>query len=268
VPAVRFPGCVINTDITMALTQKLYDLIEGSGSASRKGVTWFNRVVFVVIVISLIGAVLETEYTIYSRNPGVFRIFSVIIGIFFFVEYLLRVYAAKADPRYQGRWGRVRYLFSFWAIVDFIAVLPLFLTTFDSTPFLARMLRMLRILRIFKMGRYSDAFDGLKDAVLKRRFELFVATSAAVLLLFLSATGLYVTEAGAQPESFGSIPRAMWWSVATLTTVGYGDTTPITVVGKVLAGFTAMAGIGLIAIPTGILAAAFSEAFQKRNNNL
>lgn len=250
----------------MTLYEHLYRIVEGDSQNGRRTSTILNRFLLIVILLSVAIVVLETETSIYIKNARFFDVFSMVVGLIFLIEYLLRLYASKANPKYSGKWGRVRYVFSFWAIVDLIAVLPLFITVFDSTPFLARLFRMLRIIRLMKAGRYSQALDALCGAIRARKYELFISCLIAFLMLFTSATGLYLVEGDIQPDKFGSIPRALWWSIATLTIVGYGDVTPVTVIGRVLAGFTALAGIGLIAMPTGILAAAFSAAFQKTKN--
>jgi len=247
----------------MKLHEYLYQIAEGGLQKDTRSSVVFNKIVLVIIVLSVAIAVLETEHSIYSQHPMAFDAFSTIVGVIFLIEYLLRLYASKANPKFSGKWGRLRYAFSFWAIVDLIAVLPLFLMAIDSTPFLARLFRMLRIIRLMKIARYSQAFNALCSAIHTRRYELMISSMVALLMLFTSATGLYLMESDIQPEKFGSIPRALWWSIATLTTVGYGDVTPLTLLGRILAGFTALAGIGLIAMPTGILAAAFSDAFQK-----
>jgi len=148
--------------------------------------------------------------------------------------------------------------------VDLAAVAAL------ATPLLAgdaaalRLFRILRILSLARLGRFGRAFSALGEAVRARGYELVASAAVAGTLLLLTSTLLYLVEGVAQPDAFGSIPRAMWWSVATLTTVGYGDVFPITGLGRLLAGATAVTGIGLIALPTGILASAFSDAIQKR----
>lgn len=123
-------------------------------------------------------------------------------------------------------------------------------------------------MRLARIGRFSQAWTSLFEAISKRGSEIAISITIAFILIIISSTVLYLAEGAAQPEEFGSIPRAFWWSVATLTTVGYGDVTPVTGLGKVFAGITAILGVGLVAMPTGILAAAFSEAFQKDKNNL
>jgi voltage-gated potassium channel len=128
---------------------------------------------------------------------------------------------------------------------------------------LLRIFRLLRILRLARLGRFSVAMRHLSQAVIDRREELLLSLMLAVFILVFSAAGMYLLEGDNDPQAFGSIPRAMWWSVCTLTTVGYGDICPHSVAGKILGGLTSIAGIGLIAMPTGILAAAFSAAFQR-----
>ncbi|MCG6659926.1 potassium channel family protein [Halomonas campisalis] len=185
----------------------------------------------------------------------------------FILEYLLRLYAVGEDPRYRGIGGRIRYVFSIWALIDLIAILPFFLGFLThSNAFLLRLLRILRILRLSRLGRFSRAWSALAEALKMRIHELLLSVGVAGLLLLFSSACLYVVEAADQPEAFGSVPRALWWSIATQTTVGYGDVTPITALGKIFAGLTAVAGIGIIAMPTGILAAAFSDAFQNNKH--
>jgi voltage-gated potassium channel len=123
---------------------------------------------------------------------------------------------------------------------------------------------VLRILRLAKLGRMSRAWDDLVGAFRSRRHELYLTISLAGLVILVSSTLLYLAEADAQPDKFGSIPRAFWWSIVTLTTVGYGDAYPVTPIGKLLSGMVAVAGIGLIALPAGILAGAFTETMQRR----
>lgn len=136
------------------------------------------------------------------------------------------------------------------------------LTTFGSQGFILRLARLLRVLRIAKLGRYSIAMHNIGQDIYFRRFELIISFVIGVFALLRSSSILYIVEGGVQTQYFGSIPRAMWWSIATLTTVGYGDVYPITAIGKFFAALTAAMGSGLIAMPTGILAASFSDAIQ------
>jgi voltage-gated potassium channel len=132
-----------------------------------------------------------------------------------------------------------------------------------SNFMLLRVCRLIRILRLARLGKFSLAMRHVSQAISDRREELLLSLMLAVFVLVFSAAGMYLLEGDNDPQTFGTIPRAMWWSVCTLTTVGYGDIYPHTALGKVLGGLTSIAGIGLIAMPTGILAAAFSDAFQR-----
>ncbi|MGI0490010.1 potassium channel family protein [Pantanalinema rosaneae CENA516] len=150
---------------------------------------------------------------------------------------------------------------------DLVAIMPIFVMAMGPDTFLLRFVRLLRLLRLSRLGAFSAAMNHLGEALRLRRFELLVSVVVVVSLLLFTSTLLYLVEGERQPDVFGSIPRAMWWSLATLTTVGYGDAVPVTALGKFFAGLTAMGGICVIAIPTGILASAFSDVMQQRRAN-
>jgi len=245
------------------LREFLYRNLEPS-ARPEGGLSLFNRVIVWLIILAAVVAILETEETLRGAMPEVFWIAELFIVMVFSIEYLARVYAAGEDPRYSGFRGRLRFITSWWAIVDLLAILPFILTGGAYNSFIIRLLKLLRLLRVARVGRFSQAWVSLSDAIYGRRFELALSGAVAFLIMLISSAFLYVLEGDTQPDAFGSIPRALWWSVATLTTVGYGDVTPVTVMGRIFAGLTAIAGIGLIAMPTGILAAAFSEAMQNR----
>lgn len=232
------------------------------------GLSATNRIICVLILLASLTAILETEPTLRALSPHLFPTLEAIFVGIFIVEYLLRLYAIGEDPRYRGVTGRLRYICSFWALVDLLAILPYFLGFMvQDNAFLLRLLRLARMLRLARLGRFSQAWSALADALKSRCHELLLSVGVAGLLLLFSSSCLYVVEAASQPDAFGSVPRALWWSIATLTTVGYGDVTPVTAIGKFFAGLTAVAGIGIIAMPTGILAAAFSDAFQKKRTH-
>lgn len=186
-----------------------------------------------------------------------------IVVTVFMIEYGLRFIAVGCDEAYAGFTGRLKYVFSFWSVIDLLAIIPFFLTGLTDNTFLLRLLRLLRILRLAKLGRYSTAIMAITSAVKRKKYELSVSALVAFVVMLISSSFLYVFEGAAQPGAFGSITRSFWWSIATLTTVGYGDVTPITAIGRFFAGLTAIAGIGLIAMPTGILASAFSEVLNE-----
>ena len=230
----------------------------------QKGISPVNWVVGGLIIVAGLLAVVETERSLTTGNETTFQIVESVFAALFLVEYAARVWSSAENPHYgPGLRGRVRYMLSWPALVDIVALVPVLITPFGAEAFLFRLLRLARILAVARLGRFSRAAIVLADAVRARGAELFLSLGVGVMLLIVSSTFLYLAEARAQPVEFGSIPRAMWWSVATLTTVGYGDVYPITIAGRIFAGLTAVAGIGVIAMPTGILAAAVSEAIQK-----
>jgi voltage-gated potassium channel len=236
---------------------------------SGRGLSPVNRGVSVLIVISIALAVLESEPTLLDQYTRMFSIAEYVLTGAFVVEYVARLWSSAEDPRYgEGLRGRIRYAMSPAALLDLLAISPLLLASVGSEAFLFRLLRLLRILRLAKLGRYSSAAAEIVEAVRSRRYELVASLVCALVLLLISSTFLYLVEGDAQPEAFGSIPRAMWWSIATLTTVGYGDVIPVTALGRVFSGVTAIIGIGLIAMPTGILAAAFSDGLERRRNKV
>lgn len=248
--------------------QWLYAELEPS-ARHKPGLSVANRIICTLIIASALFAVIETEHEFVGNHIGAFLALEMAITFVFAVEYLLRAWVSSENPAYgPGLKGLLRYLVSPAALLDLAALAPIVFALAGSQAFLLRAFRLLRILRVARLGRFSRASRYMRMAIVSRREELVLSVGVTVLLIFASSTLLYLIEGGLQPRQFGSIPRAMWWAVATLTTVGYGDVYPITPLGKVLAGLTAIAGIGLIAMPAGILAAAFSEAARREHEDV
>ncbi len=223
------------------------------------GLSPLNIAVCGAIGLSLLLAVLNTEPTIRDGREGLFLVAEAGLTMLLALEYGARVWVSVENPAVRGR---LSYIMTPAALLDLVAVVVVLAPVVGSEGFLLRLAMLLRMLRLAKLGRFSQALRTIGDAVTSRAAELWLSLAVSGTLLLLSSAALYLVEGGAQPDAFGSIPRAMWWSVATLTTVGYGDVTPITPIGRVLAAVTALGGIGLIAMPTGILASAFSDAFH------
>jgi len=185
--------------------------------------------------------------------------------VLFSIEYLLRLWVADINPAFTGsRHPRLKFATSLASIIDLMAIIPSFFAFAGGATLALRFVRFFRILRIARIGRFSKAWRDLAEAISSRREELFLAFSLAGFTLLIASTLLYWAESDAQPEKFGSIPRAFWWGVVTLTTVGYGDVYPITPLGKFFSALVSIAAIGTIALPTGILAAAMSDVMQRR----
>ncbi|GAB3177843.1 ion transporter [Telluribacter humicola] len=186
-----------------------------------------------------------------------FETFSVLV---FTVEYGLRVWSCVENKKYHHPlWGRLRYMVSLWALVDLLAILPFYLTLYITDFGLIRMLRVMRLVRLYRMSKYSKALNMIKKAVEYTKEELILSYTFLLFSMVLASSIIYYLEHPAQPEAFPSIPASLWWGVVTMTTVGYGDVYPITVLGKIFGGFIAFLGIALFSLPTGILASGFME---------
>lgn len=218
-----------------------------------------------LIAANVLAVILETVPSL-SGYSGVFSMFEVVSVAIFTAEYVARVWSCTSDERYRGAVrGRLRFILSAMALVDFAAILPFYLPALLSVDLrVLRAVRLLRLLRVLKFGRYSSALKSLGAVFRAKKEELVITMSVVCLLLVLAASAMYFVEHEAQPEAFSSIPASMWWAVATLTTVGYGDTYPVTVLGKVLGAVVAVLGIGMFALPAGILASGFGEELQRR----
>lgn len=225
-------------------------------------VDWFLIALITLNVLDIILVSVPQFHNAYRTQLIWFELFSIMI---FTVEYLLRIWSCvdvdENDTRPHWR-VRLSYFFSPMALIDLLAILPFYLSLFIAIDL--RFLRVVRILRVFKLTRYSMAMQ-LIISVFKEEMDSFIAAfSMLITLMVIAASGIYLIENDVQPEHFGSIPQAMWWAMATLTTVGYGDVTPITAGGKFFGGVITVASMGMVALPAGILASGFNVQMQKR----
>ena len=243
------------------LQRHAYIALHSPGS---RRLSWPQRLSASVILLSACFSVLTTEPAFAAWLGSTTSVVEFALAAFFVTEYGIRLWAIGADSRYKGAAGRVRYALTPFALLDLISIIPYFVGL-GTQSFLFRLLRLFRLLALSRLVRYSAAMRLVLRSIYERRHELAFTLSLAGLMILVSASVLYSVEADAQPEAFGSIPRALWWSVSTLTTVGYGDVVPTTALGRLFAALTALSGIGLIAMPTGILSAAFSEASRKNS---
>jgi voltage-gated potassium channel len=213
-----------------------------------------------LIVLNVLAVMTESVAWIrssYGLWLSWFEVFSVTV---FVAEYLLRFWACTSDPRYRHPiMGRIRFAITPLAVVDLFAVLPTLLMWAGVDLRFLRILRLSRMLRLAKLGRYSRAMNAMGRVMQHKREELALAFMFMVIVLVVASSVMYVVEHDRQPEAFSSIPATMWWGVMTLTTVGYGDVYPITALGKLTAAVIAIAGIGLFALPAGIVASGFIE---------
>jgi voltage-gated potassium channel len=220
----------------------------------------------VLVLLNVIAVILESLPAwreSYGSYSDVFEAFSLTI---FFLEYLLRIWVCVESEKYSHPTkGRIRYALTPLAIIDLLAILPFilyFLFPIDLRSL--RVLRLVRILSIFKIYRYSKKLQTLAKVCINKKEELILTVVFGFFFLTIASSLIFLFESEVQPKAFSSIPAAMWWGVCTLTTVGYGDIYPITSVGKILGSFIAIIGIGMFALPAGILASGFSEVIESQ----
>jgi voltage-gated potassium channel len=247
------------------LRKRAYRILEAGHLANLK-VILFDAFLIVLILANVVAVTLESvpEFRIYEHAFDVFEWVSVAI---FAVEYCLRLWVSIEDPRYGAHGpigGRLRYAASPIMIIDFLSFAPTIVSFFIPLMDL-RVLRLFRLLRLMKIARYSPALSTLIEVIKSERRALFGTLLLLLCVMVISAEFMYVVEGPAQPKTFGSLPSAMYWAITTLTTTGYGDVVPITPLGRMVAGVTMIFGLGLFALPVGIVATNFVTEIHRRD---
>lgn len=220
----------------------------------------FEIILITTIILNITAIILESIPEIESQYQEAFDHFELYSVIFFTLEYIARIYAIVENPKYakkiNGRW---KYAHSPMAIVDLMAFLPYYFTLLPIDLRFIRIFRLMALFRMFKITRYMQAMSIFKKVIAERREQLVLSFVFIIFILVFISFFMFYAEREAQPDKFGSIPETMWWGVATLTTVGYGDAVPITSLGKFLGGLFAIAGVAFLALPAGILSSGFFE---------
>jgi voltage-gated potassium channel len=211
---------------------------------------WVDRVIEALIVVSLVSFAIETLPDLAESTRDALRVVEIVIVAVFTVEYVLRI--AVAD-------NKLRFVTSFFGVVDLMAILPFYIAVGVDLRSV-RAFRLLRLFRALKLARYSAAVRRFHVAFRIAKEEVILFFVVALMVTFLAAVGIYYFENPAQPERFKSVFHSLWWAVETLTTVGYGDVHPVTTGGKVFTFFVLMIGLGVVAVPTGLVASALGEA--------
>jgi voltage-gated potassium channel len=252
----------------MKFKQRLYDILHDDEVEDPIEHN-FNKFMIVIIILSVITVILETEESLYNQYSVFFRTFEVITVVLFTIEYALRIWTCTMDPRYQSPIiGRLKWVLSPMAIIDLLAILPFYIPSSSVDLRILRAVRLVRLFRVLKIAHYSQSLRILTNVLRDKKSELLVTLFAGVILLTLASSVMFYIEREAQPEAFNSIPSSMWWGVATLTTVGYGDIYPKTGLGKIFGSLIALFGIGLFALPAGIIASGFSAELQNKNKKI
>ncbi len=233
--------------------EKVHEIIF---EADTKAGKWFDIILLVLIVASVIVVSLETVESLNIRFGTLFLWLEWIFTIFFTIEYVLRIYAVRNPSK---------YIFSFYGIVDLLAILPLYLSLFfvASKHFIIiRVMRLLRVFRIFKLGSFLQHGNVIVNSLKASRAKITVFMYFVLLAVIVFGAVMYMVE-GVSNDGFDSIPRSIYWAIVTLTTVGYGDISPITPLGQFIAACIMILGYAVIAVPTGIISAEMVSSISK-----
>ncbi len=246
------------------MKRKIFNIINSDSGTPTLASKIFDVSIITLIILNVVTIIIDT-FDIPEWLNTVMTWVEIVSVIIFTIEYFLRIWVADmVYPKMSPLRARLKYIFSFMAIIDLLAILPFYV------PFLIpidlrvlRMLRIIRLLRIFKINRYTTALSTIANVFKRKQHQLLSSMAVVIILMIIAAVLMYNIENEAQPEAFDNAMSALWWAVATLTTVGYGDVYPVTILGKILSAVIAILGIGLVAVPTGILSSGFVESMEE-----
>ena len=249
------------------MKKKIYNLVEKGSHGSRFNLL-FDYLIIVLIILNVIAIAIDTITglsTSFQKSLKYFEIIS--IGIFT-IEFLMRVYVSDITHPARTKGGSIpKFIASPFGLIDLLAILPFYIPFIIKVDLqFLRILRLIRFFRIFKISRYNSTLKLIRDVIKEKRAELGMTVFIAALFLLISAFLIYHVENPVQPDKFPDIFSSLWWAIATLTSIGHGDIYPITSIGKIINGLVAVLGIGLIALPTGILSAGFVEKIKQSKN--
>lgn len=251
--------------MNQTLRYKLYQILEMKDENSKASFL-LNSFIMILILVNVIAIILESVKSYQLAFGPWFAYLETVSIAIFSVEYMVRVWVSVDNPKYGNGWrGRLQYILSPMAVIDLVAILPAYLSMFFNID--TRILRVFRLLRVFKLSRHFAVLGVLGTVLRNESKVLLSAIFVMVILVVLSASGIYVVERNTQPEVFGSIPSAMWWATVTLTTVGYGDVVPVTVAGRLLGVVITVLGVGMAALPAGIIASGFTAELARRRES-
>ncbi len=231
---------------------------------------YFQEFIYTLIIVNVLLLIVASYKGIYNKYEIFFEIFELFSVCVFSVEYLLRLWTADLQYKQGSSTSkRIKFGLSAFGLIDLLAILPFYLPLiFPFDLRVLRILRLFRLLRILKLGRLSKSLQTINSVLKDSKAELSITLVVAAILMVVSSTLMFYVENEAQPDKFKNIGEALWWSVETLTTVGYGDIYPITVLGKILSSVIALIGVGFVALPTGIISASFIGRLQRQKEQL
>lgn len=249
-----------------ALKKQVFQVLEpgyDQTNASAHYEKYFDIFITIVILLSIAVMVLSSVKSLSARYSPLFNVVFFFTTIVFSIEYPIRLWSCTEDPKYAAPvLGRLRWALTPYALIDLIVVFPFYLELFTGIDLTA--LVVLRVFRVFKLIRYSESINMIIRVVKAQRNMLITAYLVLFIALISASTLMFQIENPGQPEVFSSIPATMWWGIVTLTTVGYGDMVPLTAPGKILGGCITLLGIGIFALPAGILASGFTQELQRK----
>lgn len=226
----------------------------------------FEVLLVIIIIFNIVAILLDSVVEIHNEYKYFFYKFEIFSVLFFTLEYFARLYAIVENPEYvHPIKGRLSYAITPMSLVDLMSFLPFYLIFFSLDLRFLRVFRLMGLFRMFKIARYMKALDIFKRVLADRKEQLVLSIIFILFILVIISSLMFYVERDRQPEAFSSIPATMWWGVATLTTVGYGDIVPMTPLGKVLGGLFAIVGVGLFALPAGILSSGFYEVMHQKD---
>ena len=245
------------------LKRRIFDIIQ-IGNKDDLISRFFDWFIVIVIILNILTVFLETFDELESFTT-LFRVIEIVTVFIFCIEYILRIWTADyLYPKKRGLSAKLRFLWSFDGIVDLLTILPFF---FLEGFIVFRMLRVVRIFHLFRVNAHYDSFHVITTVLIEKKNQIISSVFIIIVLMLASSLGIYSVEHEAQPEAFSNAFSGIWWSVSTLLTVGYGDIYPITVIGKLMAICIAFLGVGVVAIPTGIISAGFVEQYTKNQHS-
>lgn len=246
------------------IKKRVFEIISKAEDGDRASEI-FDWSIMILIALSVISIILESFVSIYDKYHLIFQVFEIITVVVFTIEYLLRIWTADLlFP--ESNHPHLKYIFSFMAVIDLLAILPFYLPFISADLRFLRMMRLFRLfrlLRVFKLGRYFEALQIIVKVIKTSGPQLVMSVVICFFVMLFSAIIMYTVENPVQPEQFPNVISSLWWAICTLTTVGYGDVYPITHVGRFFASLISLVGIGIIAIPTGIIAAGFNQVITR-----
>lgn len=249
--------------MSQKIKRRAFEILEIAAPGDLPSKT-FDIFIITLISLNIIALILETVKGFSSQYMLFFEIFEIFSVGIFTIEYISRIWSCTANARFENPIsGRIHFALTPLLIVDLLAILPFYLPMVIPLDLrFLRALRLFRISRMFKVGRYSESLKMFGNVLKSKKEELLIIVSIILISLVISSSLMYYVESEAQPDVFSSIPAAMWWGIITLTTIGYGDVYPITLLGKFLGAIIALLGIGMFALPAGMLASGFVEEIQ------